>query len=343
MVKKLYLFIVTCMFLGCNAEKESLVHQYGFERLGELKFHLLDLNESLFKPIAMDVFDSLLLVYDPVEGLNYTVYNLNTLKPVLSGAQKGEGPDDVLYGPFFDKKGQKEFQIADLSNRKILFYDMDSIVGRNSFQPTRRLMYSQFDGQTDGSIEIMYNVNDTLQVAIGPFQSGKLAFLSPSGVRYAGAYPSDLEVSSHPFFLYQGVLQINNDRDIILYHSPLGYYYEVYKLDASGPKLLFTEYEPVEHVDDASTINTISGICSADFVDDKIYLLFSGRTRKEYQDEEWLANDILVLDETGHKIGSYHTDRDNAWISIDAAKKRIYCIAKNPVTYEFEIGYYIFE
>lgn len=336
------LLLLVCAMLGCSHQKSPL-HDYGFESVKELKFHPLNLNDYIFKPTAIEVFDSLLLVYDPVEHINYTIYNLNTSKPLLSGVHIGEGPDDILYGQFIDKINDKEFQVSDLSNRKVMVYHIDSILLRQSFIPLKNIPFGDFNGKTDGNIEIMYYLNDSSNVSIGPFLSGKLALLSPSHVEYLGSYPKDMGMESHPFYFYQGVMQINHDKNWVLYHSPVGYYYDLYRLEKGGWKQAFCEYKPVEHINDMTTNHTILGISSADFADDKIFLLFSGRTRNEFPDNAFLANTILVLDESGNKQMSYLTDRDNFWISVDSHQKRIYAVAKNPENDENEIGYYIYE
>lgn len=342
-MNKIYALLLVCVMLGCSHRKENPMHSYGFETIKELKFHSINLDDYIFKPTAIEVFDSLLLVYDPVENVNYTIFNINTLKPIFSGGNIGEGPDDILYGQFIDKINDKEFQVADLSNRKVMVYNIDSILFRQSFIPVKKISFADFSGKTDGNVEIMYYVNDSLNVSIGPFNSGKLAFLGPSNVEYKGSYPKDLAIDSHPFYFYQGVMQINHEKNLVLYHSPVGYYYDLYSMDKNEGNLVFSEYKPVEHVNDVTTNNTFLGISSADFAGDEIFLLFSGRTRKEFSDDAFLANNILVLDDSGNKQESYVTDRDNFWISVDNHKKIIYAIAKNPESYENEIGYYIYE
>lgn len=73
-----------------------------------------------------------------------------------------------------------------------------------------------------------------------------------------------------------------------------------------------------------------------------VYLLFSGRTGKQFPEETFLASHILVLNNRGEKIKSLETDRLNISIAVASEQRRIYAIAKNPETGEYEVGYYSF-
>ena len=40
----------------------------------------------------------------------------------------GNGPDDILYGQFIDKVGERCFQVVDGAGQKTLVYNLDSIL-----------------------------------------------------------------------------------------------------------------------------------------------------------------------------------------------------------------------
>lgn len=335
-MKNFLFFIIIICTLSCT------FNDNGYERLGfgkeqKLKFNLLDLNDYIYKPTWIEIFDSLLLVFDPVEGLNYTIYNINTLKPVISGGKKGEGPNDILYGQFVDKINDKEFQVSDLVGKKILLFNIDSILKDRTFLPQKRISFKQ---QTDNPIGIMYYLNDSTNIALGPFQTGKYALLSGDSTAYWGEHPAELDSKLNPFFIHQGVMQINSSRDCILYHSPLGYYYEILNYRNGSLSKVSGEYELTEFKFDCSTENTIKGMNAADFTDNEIFMMFSGRTNKEYPSDAFLADNIFVCKLNGEKVKHYKTDRSNVCIAVDGKCRRIYCVCQNPESYEFEIGYY---
>ena len=335
MKKCFFLLVVICALSCTNNDNEK--GKWGFGKEQKLTFNLLSLNDYIYKPTWIEVFDSLLLVYDPVDGMNYTIYNINTLKPVMSGASKGEGPNDIMYGQFVDKINDKEFQVSDLVAKKVLVFNIDSILEKRAFRPQRRISFKK---QTDNPIEIMYYLNDSTQIALGPFQTGKYALLSGDTTTYWGEHPAELETNSNPFFIHQGVMQINSSRDCILYHSPLGFYYEILNYKNNSLTKIGGEYELTEFKFDCSTEDTIKGMNAADFTDNEIFMMFSGRTNKEYPSDSFLADNILVCNLDGKKLKHYKTDRSNVCISVDGKKRRIYCICQNPENYEFEIGYY---
>ena len=337
-MKKLILLLIILFIEGCS-NNESSMAKYGFENSKELSFNLLDLNESIYRPTGVEIFDSLLLIYDPVDKYNYAIYNINTLSLVIRGGEKGEGPDDIMYGQFVDKINNKEFQVSDLVNRKILIYNIDSIIKNRTFKPINKIFFSQYDTKGKGSIETMYYLNDSVNIAIGPFTSGKYAYLNNNRIDYVGKYPDELKSVGHPFYIHQGVLQINEKRNIILYHSPLGLYYEIYTYDDGINNKIGGDYVLTEFVNDCSTNNTMKGINSADFADNEIFMLFSGKSDKESSNAIF-ADNILVCDLNGTKKKCYKTNRSNLCISLDALNRKIYCIAQNIENYEFEIGYY---
>ena len=336
-MRKIFLLVLFLSLIGCTS-KENTMDKYGFKDVGELKFTHLDLDEYIYMPTWVEVFDSLLLVYDPVEENNYTIYNLNTLQPVINGGNKGEGPDDIMYGQFVDKIDNKRFQVSDLANRKILVYNVDSILHNKEFKPIRRIFYSLYEENVNGSIQIMYNLNDTVNIGLGPFDNGKYAILNENWIDYWGNYPDEPKTERNPFYTHQGVIQVNRERNRFLYHCPLGLYYEIYEY-AHGFNRIGGEYVLTEFVSGISTVNTIYGINSADFSEDEIFMLFSGRTDKETE-SPMFADNILVCDMDGNKKKCYKTDRNTVCIGLDSQKRRIYCVTQNPDTFELEIGYY---
>ena len=339
-------YIVAVLFLsllyGCTS-KEHPMEKYGFDITEEIHFHPIH-NDFLFKPTAIEFFDSLLLVHDPVEENTYTLFNAYTSELILCGGQKGSGPNDIMYGQFIDKINAKGFQVVDMISRKTLVFNIDTILDRKKFLPVRSFFYDDLFSEKPEGLESCYYVNDSLMWGLGNFPKGKYLCLTAEGDSYIGNYPQDIKMEISPFYLYQGVLHVSQERNRILYHSPLGYYYELYEEGKEGKwKKRFEEYLPlVEHVNDAVTDATPMGICSADFGIDCLFLLFSGRTIKESPTEAFLASHILMMDFDGNKRKCLETDRLNVSICVDTEHDRIYAIAKNPDNGEYEVGYYIY-
>lgn len=337
-MKKFQFLVLLCFLCGCK-QKESPMALYGFNVTEQVRFHPVK-SDFLFKPTAIEVFDSLVLVHDPVENNTYTLFRLGASAPLLSGGQKGSGPDDILYGQFIDKINEKEFQVVDIAGRKTLVYNLDSILQTRTFRPVRSFFYSEAESQKVEGMQYAYYVDDSQKIGLGDSKYGKYFCLAQDTVTYFGNYPEEEGMKMSPFYLYQGVLHINDRRDRMLYHSPIGYYYELFAREGGTWESCFKEYIPTEHTEDAVTENTPMGICSADLDDEFVYLLFSGRTGKQFPEETFLVSHILVLNTHGEKIKSLETDRLNISIAVAGKQRRIYAIAKNPETGEYEVGYY---
>lgn len=331
---------VLLFLFGCGREK-SPMSEYGFRTIEQVSFHPIK-SDFLFKPTAIEVFDSLFLVHDPVEENTYTLFSINSPDVLISGGKKGTGPEDVLYGQFTDKINEKEFQVIDMSNGKVLVYNVDSILKTHSFIPVRSFFYNELVTQKAKGLQYCYYLEDSTYIGLGVSNQGKYYCIGKDTVTYWGNYPEDVTMSGSPFYLFQGVLQINADRNLLLYHSPTGYYYELYARSGDVWKQRFVEYMPVEHVEDAVTENTPCGVSSADLDNDFVYLLFSGRTLKEYPEETFLASHIFILTTKGEKVKCLETDRLNVFMCVERKQKRIYAISRNPDTGEYEVGYYPF-
>lgn len=339
-MNKILFLVSLCFLCGCQQEKSPMA-QYGFNVTEQVSFHPVK-SDFLFKPTAIEVFDSLVLVHDPVEDNTYTLFHLGASEPLLSGGQKGSGPDDILYGQFIDKINEKEFQVVDIASRKTMVYNLDSILKTRTFRPVRSFFYSEAEPQKVDGLQYAYYVDESQKIGLGDSRYGKYFCMSKDTVTYFGNYPEMEGMNMSPFYLYQGVLHINDRRNLMLYHSPIGYYYELYARDGGVWKACFKEYLPTVHMEDAVTENTPMGICSADMDKEFVYLLFSGRTAKQFPEETFLASHILVLNNRGEKIKSLETDRLNISIAVASEQRRIYAIAKNPKTGEYEVGYYSF-
>ena len=66
-MKKFQFLVLLCFLYGCK-QKESPMDLYGFSVAEQVCFHPVK-SDFLFKPTAIEVFDSLVLVHDPVENI----------------------------------------------------------------------------------------------------------------------------------------------------------------------------------------------------------------------------------------------------------------------------------
>ena len=69
---KFFLLLLCLTVFSCTT-KQPLLEKYGFTDTEQVTFQAVASN-FLFKPIAIEVFDSLILVHDPVEENTFTLF-----------------------------------------------------------------------------------------------------------------------------------------------------------------------------------------------------------------------------------------------------------------------------
>ncbi|MDR1880651.1 MAG: hypothetical protein LBQ78_06925 [Tannerellaceae bacterium] len=301
------------------------------------------MDECFFKPRSMEVFDSLLLVCDPVDDHHYVVVDLNKREVVLTGGLKGGGPDDLMFGGCMDKIDHDLFQVIDVTNRKTLAFSLSDMLRTAEFVPVKRISYQDLHPEIKDVTMFMYLLTDTDNISLGLYDKGKyVRYTSHDLFEYWLDYPEKEKYRINPFHVHQGGIHINRSKGVFLYHSPFGYYYEMVAYGGERLNVVFADYLPHEFNEDtgAFSLDTPCGINTADFTSDEVFMLYSGRSMKDYPTNAYYCDKILVTDYEGVKKRVYHLGRDVSDIKIDEKTRRIYAIARNPETLELEIGYF---
>lgn len=335
----LFLVVVMAIF-SCSSSKEEKTF---CEQQIELTFNTLDVDDLFLKPLCIEVFDSLLLVCDPTQESIYTVLNLNTKKIVCKGSTTGTGPNDLISSCIIDKIDKNRFQVIDVSNRKTLLFDILDIVKTGKFTPYDNISFEEV-GENEGNVRVLYQIDDSTCVGLGSVESAKYILYRNDKCEYWGSYPEAAMNQVNPYWIHQGVLHINREQKMILYHSPFGYYCELMSFNNNQIKPLFTDYIPHSYrtVDKECliTADTPCGINNAEIVKDGVFLLYSGQTMEESSKMAFYCDKILYFNLEGeHKI-EYKLDKKASMMAVDELKHIIYVISVNPETYELELGYY---
>lgn len=140
--------------------------------IAELSYVDLNLGHITFKPQSIEVFDSLLLISDPIEGDLYLLVNLHTGKLECKGGQRGEGPQDMLYGAIIDKIDDDKFQVVDVMSRKNCVFSIAKILDECIFEPITIYPYNQ-EKENDERLVSLYQINDSSYLGLGMFEKGK--------------------------------------------------------------------------------------------------------------------------------------------------------------------------
>ena len=343
MKRKIIYIICLCIavnLFSCSSPKD--VHLV-FDQHIDLTFESLEADDLFFKPLCIEAFDSLLLVCDPTEQGLYALYNLNTNKIVCKGGIKGSGPNDLIATCIIDKINNDCFQVVDVSNRKILFFNVTNIMKTKDFVPYDNIPFNLV-GDAGKAMQVLYQADDSVYVGLGTTDEGKYLVYNRDTCKYWGTYPEKEKVQIDPYWVHQGVCHIDRERKLILYHSPFGLYYELLSLDGDKLIPLFTEFFSHSYREAGNeciiTDETSCGINHAEITKDGVFLLFSGRTMKDSPKMFFYCRKILFVGLNGeHKI-EYQLDRDIAMMAIDESRRKIYVISVNPETFELELGFY---
>lgn len=324
----------------------SVHHQDSFpvyEKEISLKYESLGCDSLFFKPLCIEVFDSLLLVCESTRENIFKLLDVNTLQVVCEGGSVGSGPNDLMSYTILDKIDNRRFQVTDVSNKKILFYDIEEIRKTGKFVPYAYKSYNDIDGN-DSPMFIFYEMEDSVYVGLGMMEEGKYAIHTRDEVMYKGSYPNKSNPTINPYLIHQGVLHIDRIRDLLLYHSPMGYYYELVSYKHNQWNTLITDYLPhVYRISNGQcllTEDTACGITQAEFLKDGILLLYSGRTMKDYPKTAFYCDKIFYNTLEGEYKLKYNLERQVSMMAVDDLNKRVYVISVNPETYELELGYY---
>lgn len=99
-IEFILLFVCCLAFHSCGTEKRPYpVYQ---EQI-QLEYTSLGCDSLFYKPLCLEVFDSLLLVCDPTKESVFKLLNVNTLQVVCEGGRIGNGPNDLMSCTILDK------------------------------------------------------------------------------------------------------------------------------------------------------------------------------------------------------------------------------------------------
>lgn len=341
-MKKFIVFWISCL-LCCSCSIYDKNSYPIYEKEINLKYESLGCDSLFFKPLCVEAFDSLLLVCESTKENIFKLLNVNTLQIVCEGGRVGNGPNDLMSYTILDKIDNKRFQVTDVFNKKILFYDIEKIIKTGRFAPYAYKSYNGINGY-DNSTFILYEMEDSVYVGLGIVEDGKYLIYASGEVMQIGCYPSNSERTINPYLVHQGVLHIDRTRDLLLYHSPMGYYYELLSYKNGLWNTLITDYLPhsykISNDQCLLTENTPCGINQAEFVEDGILLLYSGRTMKEYPKTAFYCDKMFYNNFKGEYKLKFNLERQVSMMAVDGVNERVYVISVNPNTYELELGYY---
>lgn len=336
-----YGFCVSVILYSCSEKEKNSLNDERFpinNKLLASDFSLPD--DSIGNPMAMLVVDTLLILDDQSKGYLYKVINLKTERIIAHLGSVGKGPGEFLQPTLFELiPGRKP--VLGIYDRRTWAYSemhLDSALENRSYLPKVRF------GKFHTNYSSVSKLKDNVFVGTGIFNN-RYAIANDSGriVSYAMEYPYKGEfkraTAADIAFAFQGQIKVKPDGKkfvLTIFNSPNA---EIVSFNNGKlSKLVDLYYGAPSFVPESG-----NGVISVNFkaenawgfidvsVSDKfIYLLYSGRTRKEYRSSFWASNTVLVYDWDGNPIAKYALDRDVKAIAVDEADGRIYAATFDP-------------
>lgn len=274
-----------------------------------------------------------LLVID-VQGRN-TLMVVDTATGTLARAagRRGHGPGEYVSAKSLDRSGPAQAWVYDFNGRMSLV-DM----ARLDAEPQRIL-------QTDAGLLNPVWMGDTL-VSNGMFAGELLRVYTAQGTatalaRAAGHTPFPRVVPEVAMHLNRSALAASPDRSRIaqafLYTSRLQFYGRDGRIlrAVAGPEEVTPEYRVVDDPREKMSRFLRSDATRFSYIDvtatdERVYALFSGRSRGEYEEEAYAATQLHVFDWEGTLVGVWTLDQDVRRITVDPVSGALYGVRDLP-------------
>lgn len=130
--KIIYCIFNLCFFIGCTTPRDNKINYIEeFKWEDSCTIDLCVLNDtSLWKyPRQIECLDSVLIILDDVDNHFLHLYNANSGSFIMNFSKKGQGPGELLSCEKFHlSKDKKKLSVYDILSRKIVVYDIDSML-----------------------------------------------------------------------------------------------------------------------------------------------------------------------------------------------------------------------
>ncbi len=194
-----------------------------------------------------------------------------------------------------------------------------------------------------------YPINDSLTISTGVFESGRYCLYN----RYSGTslikfdYPYNKEHRNESKIAlglaYQGLITIKPDRTRFAFAASSSGNFEIYELlsndfERVSQKIYFLpKYMNDNNKSTVFLKNNKRGFISIASTEEYIYVVYSGRSREDYEMDTYNGDNILVYDWNGHPLLRFKLERNIKNMALDKDGKKMFAYSINQVSGEPEI------
>lgn len=316
-MKNFYYLLVIHLFLIVSCTQKNNNQTENISYAERIKSYTLD--SSFYGPREIQCTDSNVIIYDYNSKKMYSVFQKKNMNKIFSFGSKGDGPNDYIF-PEALKKNARGFYIFDRSLGKInelLLYPNKEPIHSYVKRSALFLGLNNLIQTNDSSYVALSYSNDYRYVVV------RNDSLFPALIDY----PNDEIMSSkiQKSLSYQGRLVKHPHDDRFVFVSFYGRIMEILRLTENkeleitfSSYKIFPQYMPKDGEGANITDNNITGVLTASVSERYIYLLYSGKKRKE--DKRNFSNKIEVYDWEGTFIKSIVTDEELSGFCVDNDK-----------------------
>jgi len=330
------------LFISCSKKNTDPVLSE-FNKVINLKNTNTEIESSdLGEVVDMLINDSILVISEMFSEDVFKLFSLKTGKMISNCISKGKGPNELLGSSIITNYKDDIFSTYPNNMQKLIYISVGDLVeGKNEFRQVDKL-------NIPGALK-MYPINDSVIISTGVFETGRYCLYN----KYSKAklikfdYPIDKEHKNESKIAlglaYQGLITIKPDRTRFAFAASSSGNFEIYKVLGNDFKRVSQKiYFLPKYMNDNNKgvvflKNNKRGFISIASTGKYIYVVYSGRSREDYEMDTYNGDNILVYDWDGHPILRFKLERDIKNMALNKDGKEIFAYSINPVYGEPEI------
>lgn len=343
----LYAFALSSFILSCSSKQKSesvdVINYTDFKDVQQLKGKNIEFDETILKPVRLEVFDSLLLTINSKQEKHLHIYNLQSHKKLGERISLGQGPYEMII-PRIVKASPIGLYLCDLATSTMFKYDIKEFLSNPNPIPAEQVKMKE---RVFGEVGILQNH------FVGPAHTNNylLHVFNANGekVDTLGHYPTDgRSLSPNEIMETYMFSFITNGKDKIAVCYNWADFIDIYNAKGvllkriQGPKHFVSQFKEF-HDGDVVSASPVKGKTRDAYfnpvnVNDEFFVLFSGKSEAE-DNYNILANQILVYDWNGNPKRIFHIDQGIFAMAVDSKHKKIYGISNEPEFHVVEFSY----
>lgn len=334
--------LFSCIICSCTQENDKfLMWDQAFGKLRKIESSTL-LNDELImgQPFLIQYVDSSLVIFDNIGDSLFIMIDMLNNNKIYRFGQKGEGDNEFLQVFSFAKMVENNtLGVYDMYRHVLRKVDLDELrMGKEDYPIIAR--------DTVGSIKL-FKTSEGNNLGLGFYEDNFLSLTSGLGnINYFFEYPyQNKREKAIPNRLrgmaYQGTFCSNNSLNRFLYtvqHAPI---FMMFSVDDSAIKKTyeFVAGYPIYKTEETEAWSSapISADCEYAFLasyatDNYIYLLYSGKSFREYEMKAFQGDIIYQLTWDGIPVSKFKLDFPAMNFCVSDNDKMLYALVNKGET-----------